>query len=261
MKKLTECIKNREVSIDFLLKTPRNKFTQNTYHKLRVEIKKLNSVFDLISFCSDDFKQKKTYKPFKSIFRLAGKIREIQIESLILKKYFRNDSTNNYEKSLKNLRLKGEEDFFGLVNKKTRNQLKKKFRIIFTYLSGIGKKSILRYLEKKENIIQELLENIQTKQIHKLRKLLKIYNYNLEIVSQKKEVENISKLDILPELLGRWHDCQVIIEHLKRTIEKGQLSPTESNKLKLVKSRIAAKSNILFQEITIAIPESAFFRQ
>jgi hypothetical protein len=72
----------------------------------------LNSIFDLIHFCSNNFKQKTTYKPFKSIFRQAGKVRELQIEAAMLKKYFQNNVIKDYGKSLKRLRLKGEEDFF-----------------------------------------------------------------------------------------------------------------------------------------------------
>jgi len=261
MKTLTKYIKNREAAIDFLLRKPRNKFTQNTYHKLRVEIKKLNSVFDLIRFYSTDFRRKKTYRPFKSIFRQAGKIRELQIEAGMIKKYFRNNSSNDYEKRLKRLRLKGEEEFFLLVNRKLLSQLKKKYRIILSYLSGIDKETMNTYLEKKKTKIKELLgrDGIQTKQIHQLRKELKILNYNNTIVSHKKEEESLSKQDLLPELLGKWHDCQVIIKHLKKTLNRGLLRPTELEKLKQIESKIAAKCNILFNEINNAIPESEFF--
>lgn len=53
MKTLTKYIKKRETVIDFLLRKPSNKYTPNTFHKLRVEIKKLNSIFDLINFPQD----------------------------------------------------------------------------------------------------------------------------------------------------------------------------------------------------------------
>ena len=117
------------------------------------------------------------------------------------------------------------------------------------------------YLEKKKTKIQGLLgdDGIQTEQIHELRKQLKILNYNNAIVSKKQEEERLSKQDLLPELLGKWHDCQVIIKHLKKTLDRGQLRPTELDKLKLIQSTIAAESNMLFNEINNAIPESEFF--
>jgi CHAD domain-containing protein len=261
MKKLAKYIKNREAAIDFLLRKPRNKFTQNTYHKLRIEIKKLNSVFDLIRFYSTDFRRKKTYNPFKSIFRQAGKIRELQIEAAMLKKYFRKNSTNDYDKRLKKLRLKAEEDFFLLVNKKLMNQLNKKYQKIIPHLHRINQKNINTYLDKKKNYIQELLvqESVQIEQIHKLRKQLKILNYNKALVDKEKPEEKLSKQDVLPELLGKWHDCQVIIKHLKKTLKKGQLSLSELNQIKIIKSKIVHESNVLLNEIRNALPESGLF--
>ena len=45
--------------MNFLLKKSTRAYTPTTLHKLRVEIKKLNSFFELIHFCSKDFKWKK----------------------------------------------------------------------------------------------------------------------------------------------------------------------------------------------------------
>jgi CHAD domain-containing protein len=261
MKTLTKYLRKRKTVIDFLLRKPSKKYTPNTFHKLRVEIKKLNSFFDLIHFCSTDFKRRTTYNPFQSIFRQAGKVRELQIEDAMLKNYFGKKVVKDYRKNLKRLRLKAEEDFFLLVNKKMMNQLNKKYQIVIPHLHRINQKNINTYLDKKKNYIQELLvpESIQIEQIHKLRKQLKILNYNKAIVDKEKPEKKLSKQDVLPELLGKWHDCQVIIEHLKKTLKRGQLSQTELDQIKIIKSKIVHQSNVLLNEIKNAIPESGLF--
>jgi len=48
----------------------------------------------------------KKIKPLKLIFRQAGKVRELQIEEAMLRKYFINNLLKDYRASLKKLRLK-----------------------------------------------------------------------------------------------------------------------------------------------------------
>jgi len=132
-----------------------------------------------------------------------------------------------------------------------RNQLKKKYRIILSHLFTIKKESINTYLEKKKHKIQELLgeDYIKTAQIHKLRKQLKILNYNKEILSAKKKQEKFSKQDVLPELLGKWHDCKVIINHLEKALNRGQLPLMEVDQLKTIQSKIVYEGDVLLNEI------------
>lgn len=257
MKRLIKYLKKRKTTIDFLLKIPENKYSSNTFHKLRVEIKKLNSLFDLIHFCSSDFKRKKTYKLFKSIFRQAGKVRELQLEDTMLKKYFDKKAIKDYRKNLKTQQFKAEGKFFALVNKKLLIQLNKKYRLIILHLYNVNPQKINTYFEKKRNQIQELLgqESTQIKQIHEIRKKLKILNYNRAIVVEEQPEKKLLKLDVLPELLGKWHDCQVIIEHLEKTQNKKQLSLATLQQIKIIKPKIVSEYKILFNKIKIIIPD------
>lgn len=254
MKTLAKYLKKRAAVINSLLKKPSNKYTASTFHKLRVEIKKLNSSFDLINCCATHFRRKATYKPYKIIFRKAGKVRELQIEDAMLKNYFGNKMIKDYRKILKKLRLKAEKDFFSLLNKKLLRKLNKKHRSIIPHLREIDNKKIAIYLEKKENQIKELLGQniIQTEQIHQLRKELKVLNYNKAIIIKEKH----STQDVLPEFLGKWHDCQVIIKHLEKVLNQEKLSLSEAEQLKIIHSKIINKQNVLFNEIKKAIREN-----
>jgi hypothetical protein len=97
---------------------------------------KKNALFELINFCSKDFKRKKLFKPFKLIFRLAGKVRELQVEEAMLKKYFTGNLLTDYRNSLKKLRLQEQENYFTIRNKKFAAQLKKRIAKLPLLLQG-----------------------------------------------------------------------------------------------------------------------------
>lgn len=261
MKALTKYSKNRKAAINSLLEKPKRKYTSGTFHKLRVEIKKLNALFELLKFCSKDFKQKNTFKPFKLIFRQAGKIRELQIQEEMLNKYLLDSSLNDYIASLKKLRLKEQKMFFSIVNKKHAVGLNNKFHEVASLLSAVSDQKVAGYLEKKKDfIIQLISQNIlEMKQVHELRKQLKIFNYNRESLSLEKSNKRLSKQDVLPVLLGEWHDLQVIIRDLKKAIDARQISQKEILQLERIQEEISSCSDTLFSKINIARLESDFF--
>ena len=262
MKVLTKYFKKRKNAINFLLEKPKRAYTPDTFHKLRVEIKKLNSFFDLINFCSKEFKRKKTFKPFKLIFRQAGKVRELQVEEAMLKKYFLNNLLKNYRDGLKKLRLKEQEDFFSIANKKFAACLKKTYHEIVPFFTQTDKKKVNSYMEKKQKKIEKLLSqnNLQTPQVHALRKRLKKFHYNRKSLNLEKQNMPLTRKDVLPELLGKWHDLQVIIRHLKKAMDTCGINPTEVSQLEIVKAKFSSDSELLFGKINIALPTSGIFR-
>ena len=263
MKAITKYLKKRKEAITFLLEKPQQTYTPAVFHKLRVEIKKLNAFFELINFCSKDFKRKKTFKPFKLIFSQAGKVREFQVEEAMLKKYFLNTLLTNYRVGLKQLRLKEQNDFFLIVNKKFYDGLNKKYCKIMNLLKKADIKNVKSYLEKKRKLIKKLLsqDTLQTPQIHALRKSLKTFNYNRKILDLEKNNRPLPKKEILAELLGKWHDCQIIIRHLKKTIDACGINPKEMNQLIKIKAKLFSKSQLVLKKIHEAIPSSEFLAE
>lgn len=251
MKKLTAYFKKRATTIDALLETPKHEYTAETFHQLRVEIKKMNAIFDLIKFCNKDFKQKKTFKPFKLVFRQAGKIRELQLEEIMLKDFISSELIPDYIAHLEQLQSQEQESFFSLVHKKLIAQLQKKQTIILPFLRAIKKKKARSYIQEKKNAIQEILHenSVQKETAHELRKRIKILNYALISLSLDKDNPTYYKKDALPTLLGEWHDDEVFVEHLERDLLEGKISKKEASPIKKVIKKIVAKNNLLFVEI------------
>lgn len=263
MKALKTYFKTRKKALLSLLEKPRKKYTPETFHQLRVEIKKLNALFDLIESSSKKFRRKKSIKPFKTIFRQAGKVRDLQIEDVIFKKYIQDGLLIEYRAKLSKRQAKEKNHFFSLINEKTASRLKKQGNKIAPFVSKLAPKKVDEYMLQKRKKIENFLRqpNLDTEQLHELRKLLKTYYYNQMSLSLEKQNQKISKKEELTELLGKWNDGVVIIGHLQKTIEKAKINSKEISLLKSLKIKIAAKNNLLLDQINKAIPESELFEQ
>lgn len=261
MSALKKYLKKREKSITVLLGKPRLAYTEVTFHKLRVEIKKLNAFFDLIKFCSKDFKRKKTFKPFKLLFRQAGKVREVQIEEEMLEKYFAVNILIEYRNNLRMLRLKRQIKYFSVANEKLAARLRKKCREVGKFLSRIDDRQINNYLGDRRHVIETLIgrKTLKASQIHKLRKHLKRLNYIQKLPGLDKTNETLVVKPGLLKLLGEWHDSQVFKRHLKLAVDTVGVNPEEKGQLKDVQAKVSSERKLLYNKINEAITRSAFF--
>ena len=260
MKALKKNLKKQKSAISLILQKPQQSFIPDTFHSLRLAIKKLHAVFDLANCCTKKFKQKKTFKPFKLIFRQAGKIRELQVEESLLEKHFFFNLPKDYCADLKKELTKELKKFFSITNSKSGSTLNKNYRTIIPFLIKISKKKAQHYMDIKRIKIEKLLSQntLKNKQMHLLRKRLKEYQYNQKNLNFSKQNKLISDMDVLPELLGEWHDYQVTINHLKKVINSGQINPTENNQLENIKALFIFKREFLLSKINAALVNSLF---
>lgn len=251
MKALIKYFKKRKANIVTLLEKPRSEYSADTFHELRVEIKKLNALFHLVEGCTKDFHRKKIFKPFKLIFSQAGKIRELQLEEAMLKKHFPRSSLVNYKNDIKQQGLNEQDEFFRMVNDKLPDHLEESFHKIVPFLEKINGKDVNHYLAEKENVIKEIVGkgNLQTEQAHKLRKLLKMLNYNRKSCSSGKAKPEVLKTDILSEMVGKWHDYRVMSSHLEKAIAAGTINPDEVHELEMIKAKINSAGENIFKRI------------
>ena len=255
MKGLKKYLNNRQEAIDLILKKPKQLYTAETFHKLRVEIKKLRALFELINHCASEFKKDKNFAPFKLIFRQAGKVRELQVEEAMLKKHFKTNLLKEYKAHLKKLKLEEQEKYFSIINKKEVKILAPQYSHTIYYLKEVNEKKATRYLKKKrlkigKIIRQKMLSKIQ---LHELRKKLKTFNYNLKMLDLLNKNKSIHKKNILPELLGKWHDCEITIGNLKKEIKNANIK--EKDQLNKIGSKISSESKILLNKIKSALTQ------
>ena len=260
MKIGAEFLKKQEEALTFLLVKPSARFTSNDFHQLRLEIKKLNAFLDLVNSCSNNFNRKKVLKPFTKIFRKAGKIRELQLEALTIKKHQLDDLLKEYSIDLKLQESKEKAEFFIIVNQLFPDRLQKKFNKIIPYLTEINDEKIKIYLEKKNRSIQKLMSKsrLNRKEMHQLRKQLKTLNYNRKTLSTKNQVAKTTIKEGLTSLLGKWHDCEVLLQHLKKGIDKKNLNYQETQEMHNLKTATVSKRKQLFDKINTILPTQVF---
>jgi CHAD domain-containing protein len=200
---------------------------EKTIHELRVEIKKLRAVFQLIEvIAKKEFKIKPSENSLNDLFDTAGKIREIQINQICFSKFkFTKEINDKYKKFL----LNREEELRGVL-KKSINDFDKSVLInsknkIKKITGDLNNKKIwdvcLFYMKDKTLKIENLLSagnnpliihkiRIQLKSIHTIASLLQKIN-----PTQKNE-KTLQVIKQTGSLIGNWHDNLVLINSLER---------------------------------------------
>src|SRR5262245_15090748 len=104
---LKKYLRKRERKTTGLLDKPDQKFTQDNFHDLRVEIKKVRALAAMLESIVKNFDAKKILKPLKNIFSQAGKVRELQLEENMLHK---RDPRRHLKTYVENLSLMKEKE-------------------------------------------------------------------------------------------------------------------------------------------------------
>lgn len=143
------------------------------------------------------------------------------------------------------------------------NLLRGKFDEINAFLTKINPKKAAGYLDTEIESIKNLINQspLQREKLHELRKRLKTLNYNRSSLSLKAYSNQISKKDALPELLGKWHDLQMILQHLNNGLVSGGINPTEVIQIETLKTKLSSESELIFSQIQKALPDSEFFKK
>jgi CHAD domain-containing protein len=258
MKIVSKYFRKRKETINKILNKPRHKYYPGTFHKLRVEVKKLNALFELTNFCAKDFKEKKTFHPFKELFDQAGKVREVQVEEAILRSY-RTNSLKDFKNELREKRISEQNNFFKRSTKKFHLHLNDKLKIIDSFFSEIDNKKTNKFIDKKKKEITKLLQErtSRTMQLHELRKQLKTLSYISEHLSEKRSKLK-TQYDSLSKHLGKWHDCEVILEHFSRVLKSESVNSKTKSKLRDIKSVIKADYTNLYKRINTKIEQLEF---
>ena len=239
-----------------LLQTPSHRFNQETYHQLRVEIKKWRALCHLLDFLSPKFKSKKALKPFSRLFKQAGKVREIQLEMEWLQVKYPMWLVS-YSKQLQKKCNKEEKKFIILAREKSIFSDIKLAKILAReFLSKTNKKMVLAYLLKQKWKIGKMMENasLKPKELHLMRKILKRWEYNRKAFLGNKWEQHATVF--LCELLGLWHDVQVVSEHLQKVSEADNVHTEERAELTSILAQLNIQNQDLLRQIALAMASS-----
>lgn len=257
MEKIKKYLDKHSSAIGLLFSKAQKSNTPTYYHQLRIEIKKLRALIDIISHVDKKFNSKKALKPFHNIFQSAGKIREIQLEESMMKKHYSASTFTTYKLIIKEQKTKYQAEFFELIKGALIEKQKKTIHDLKKSLQKVDERNVQKYLHKKSRRINKLLthgvEDIAD--LHKLRKLIKTYSYNLKLIDQTDHVDILPLYSNLPELIGQWHDTQTMLAHLHKIIKVYEIPKRELNQLNKVMDQISLKSKEINEQIKALIQQ------
>ncbi|OGF62162.1 MAG: hypothetical protein A2Y62_20215 [Candidatus Fischerbacteria bacterium RBG_13_37_8] len=202
-------------------------------HELRVEIKRLLALVNLIALFISEFKVKSDFKQIKSLFKKAGILRNIHIYQEIAR-YWTHElhlNVNEYHNFLKEHEMRARKEFLKSAKNFDFRHFDKLRNSIFKPMKHINedmlKHKTYHYLVSlAQNMIQvksraEMVEN----DFHELRIMSKESMYIIELIQKcittQSLFEEIRKaLKALHQVLGKWHDDVIAMEFFQIFMEQ-----------------------------------------
>jgi len=228
-KKYTE---KRFENLNQLLSKPIPKNSIDTFHQIRIEIKKLYAVSRFLEYSNIQFLNKKTRSKLELIFSDSGNIREIQMGIQFINKSFPEMKPNEYVGVLKKRLVKYQADFnkkFSKNEEIDNNSIAKDIKIDELMLTNY----IALLQKSKHQIVKgpKALPSI----IHKIRVNLKDAAYLSKWLPS--EIPNEKDIKFILEL-GEWHDLVSLRKLLLKTLVKKEFNELNTNQLILIIQKI-----------------------
>ena len=180
-------------------------------HNIRVELKKIRSLFNYIRFTNENFIFKNEYKSFKKIFKEAGKIRELHLILKLIQKYkirIADEELYSAEENRLSYEFRSGLEIFKKDLHSADHRAEK-------YINKSDSGKLSEYLLIRQQMLQNLLAQLPDKTgLHDIRKVIKDLVYLSEILFGK--LNNIESIfDSIQNSIGKWHDKQVLIGFLQ----------------------------------------------
>ena len=264
MKKLINYSTGRIHDLYDLLKLDKSSYTNETFHKLRVEIKKIRFLLKLADFSEGKPERNTKIKEVDKLFKKAGALRDLQIMLPILKKHSNKNLFSSLQKSVNEQIEKRKKKFYRQLDKIKHESLKQdlldlKSSIYKTdgdKLSAFEKyfkEKCIKLLRKgeKQRSAMSSPQQIKDEAIHSVRKILKLLTYCDKLNAKDDKKSGFEKLS---NVIGKWHDYLICIEQLNEIKFSTKNASSLKNLIATLKN-LASKSRA---EILVQSKKSLF---
>lgn len=195
-------------------------------HKMRVRVKRLKSIFRLLEYCyPGEFRAKDYYRPYKAVFKNAGKVRESQINTGLFREYpFAAALRRSYCRHIKLMKQQWRPALDALIHSFDYATLEDNNRKIGKYLSAYDEPELIRltgrFINSEIQRINKLVEQEDGLQsIHGVRIILKNIKPLLGLLRRRRDSsftgEQYDSLVETEKLIGSWHDRHIFSHYLK----------------------------------------------
>lgn len=241
----------RKKNISDALALSATEYHPETYHSLRVEIKKIRAFLHLRKAVDKKTPIGKWFRPFKKIFRVAGLVREQHIALEILNGLNGYSPDNLYLRHLSGNLDRFEQCYFKLPLHKLHRRINKSMDGMIKSMEQPNTDKWVKVIKNKEKSLKEILSKSKPKssELHDIRKTLKEYQYNGMWIPG---TFNIAVRIIPPEIqqyIGQWHDYQCVYKDLKHLYKKKKPTGDAVNELRILLSILDTERSMYRQKI------------
>jgi len=228
-------------------------------HRARLDVKRIFALYGLFEMLDPSiFKHRGGYKLFRPLYRQAGKIREIQVNYLLLEN--EKPASAEYGSFIQWLREEEHtaiQKFLQMIKNFRETELSDTDKTIehICHSSSIFKlrSKTTAYIRNKARLVQDLqLNEPGEDDIHTIRKTLKtmatICTLVYSVKSGKWLDEVITSLNKTEMMIGDWHDRVVLKAAIERFLKGNEKVPAgELNSLNVLKQKLDAENLNLVQ--------------
>jgi len=239
MKRFSTYAKRRFKSLSDHLDNYAHKPRPELLHKVRLLIKEIKALLNASAFCVEGFNARQRFRPFRSIFRMAGEIRQAEVLDELFRIY-----KINTEDVAKSKILSADRNLVSLFQKRlpefilaTEDNQEK----IIDSIKNVRYSCFKKYLNrKKREVKKELFPQLNKRDLHDTRKMLKEIIF-LSPMAKKTREKLDPFYDKLQALIGQWHDKQTVLMLLKtpkKSFALGQVKKECRNELLEIKDLV-----------------------
>jgi len=232
---------------------------EDDIHKARTDVKKIRAFYSFLEVLNPDNFNKESYNQvLKSLFNQAGKLREVQVNLMILEQY----GTHTDEEHSFRLFLQEEEKilagkFLDAIRDYDEKQIISKEKEIRKFMAelepGSFSRNVDKFVRKKSAKILTILPEIRdTEALHKIRKHLKTISSILDVSIRCSHEPNDAPKELHSEivsvetLIGACHDNIIFLNAIKSYRKAISTSPADSDTVLLpIESKVNMENDEL----------------
>lgn len=196
--------------------------TMDNVHNLRLNIKRLRVLFDLLAKYDRSLKKIKIFNEIDRIFKYSGQLRDVQVETLILRSYKSRDESGvkDFAAILSYQKIESKRKLLNVLNKLNPFDLillnQKLDDIIEILSSNSIQLKYNKHIQKLNLLLAKISKDkVDVNLLHSIRILIKeiIYTNALLKKCRLEQVNNpnfIIKLNQIQQNMGVWHDLVVL---------------------------------------------------
>lgn len=204
------------------MRQARDYFAVEGIHDLRVEIKRMRAFFKLVSFLRPEFDSQAEVKPLKPLFCVAGQLRDIDIQQVIILEGLERHELSEFANELKQLEFALRPALLAAIEKFQPGRLTGSRRETARVLKTVSAEELHDGLARRIRQLAEQITPLLTQrsvsdiELHEIRKLSKTAKYTFDVRQMAEGKTKISSqvsasLKEVYTHLGNWHDARVAI--------------------------------------------------